>query len=58
MNKLLTVLATLKKAAPIVKGATVLVVNELHDKQYKHKAKVEKALNGLYKAADAIERVL
>ena len=58
MSKLQLVLATLKKAAPLVKGATVLVVNELHDKQYKHKAKVEKALNGVYKTADAIERIL
>lgn len=58
MNKLGTVLAGLKRAAPYVKGAVVLVADELKGREYKHKAKVEKALNGMYKAAELVERVL
>ena len=58
MSKLANVLAGLKRAAPYVKGAVVLVGNELSTKEYKHKEKVEKALNGAYKAADAVERIL
>ena len=58
MNKLNAVLVTLKKAAPYVKDAVVLLNNELSTKEYKHKAKVEKALQGAYKAANLVERVL
>lgn len=58
MNKLTKTLALAKRAAPYVKGAVVLLNNELSSKEYKHKEKVEKALNGAYKAADLVERVL
>lgn len=61
MSKLLKLSKTLtaiKAAAPYVK-ATVIVVAHANDSiEYKHKAKVGKALNGVYKAADVVERVL
>lgn len=56
--KLYKALAAVKAATPYVK-ATVLAVAHSNDAvDYKHKSKVEKVLNGVYKAADVLERVL
>lgn len=55
LNKLLT---AAKAAAPYVKAAVVVAANANAGFEYKGKAKVEKALNGAYKAADVVERVL
>ena len=56
LNRLPKVLAGLKRAAPYVKATVVVVANDAVE--YKHKAKVHKALQGAYKAADVVERVL
>ena len=58
LNKLSKVLAGLKRAVPYVKATVVVVANANDAVEYKHKAKVEKALQGAYKAADLVERVL
>ena len=58
LNKLSKVLAGLKRAAPYVKTTVVVAANASDAVEYKHKAKVEKALQGVYKAADVVERLL
>lgn len=58
MSKLTVALKAVKLAAPHVKAGLVLVAGALADKEYKHKAKVDKALNGAYKAAELVERIL
>lgn len=58
LSKLSKVLTAVKSAAPYVKATVVLVANANDAVEYKHKAKVEKALQGVYKAADLVERVL
>lgn len=58
MSKLLKAVKAVKSAAPYVKATVVLVANANDAVEYKHKAKVEKALQGVYKAADLVERVL
>lgn len=51
-------LVRFKRALPHIKTALVVVANGLADKEYKHKEKVEKVLNGAYKTAEVLERVL
>mgnify|MGYP003594139166 CR=1 FL=1 len=58
MSKLNNQLRAVKAAAPYVKATVVVVANASDAIEYKHKAKVDKALNGAYKAADLVERVL
>lgn len=58
MSKLTKLLTAAKAAAPYVKAAVVVAANANDAVEYKHKAKVEKALQGAYKAADVVERVL
>ena len=58
MSKLLKAVKAVKSAVPYVKATVVLVANANDAVEYKHKAKVEKALQGVYKAADLVERVL
>ena len=58
MSKLSKILSGLKRAAPYVKATVVVVANANDAVEYKHKAKVEKALQGVYKAVDVVERVL
>lgn len=58
MSKFKSVLTGLKKAAPVVKLSVVFIANGLDEFEFKGKAKVEKALQGAYKAADVVERVL
>ena len=58
LSKLSKALAAVKAAAPYVKATVVLVANANDALEYKGKAKVEKALQGAYKAADVVERVL
>ena len=58
LNKLSNVLAGLKRAAQYVKATVVVVANANDAVEYKYKAKVEKALQGAYKAVDVVERVL
>ena len=58
MNKLTKLLTAVKAAAPYVKAAVVVAANANAGFEYKGKAKVEKALNGAYKAADVVERLL
>ena len=58
MSKLNKLLRAVKAAAPYVKATVVVVANANDAVEYKHKDKVQKALNGAYKAADVVERVL
>ena len=58
MNKLTKLLTAAKAAAPYVKAAVVVAANANAGFEYKGKAKVEKALQGAYKAADVVERLL
>lgn len=47
-----------KGAAKLIKTALVLVANANDAVQYKRKAKVDKVLQGAYKAADVVDRSL
>lgn len=58
MSKLTNALNALKVAVPYVKATVVIVANANDAVEYKHKAKVENVLQGLYKAADLVERIL
>ena len=58
MSKLNNLLRAVKDAAPYVKAAVVVAANANAGFEYKGKVKVEKALNGAYKAVDVVERVL
>ena len=58
LTKLLTAAKAAKAAAPYVKAAVVVAANANDAVEYKHKTKVEKALQGAYKAADVVERLL
>lgn len=58
MSKLSNVLKSIKAAAPHVKTILTIAAAANDGKTYKHKDKVDKALNGAYKATEVIERVL